>query len=266
MPLHEFDDVSLYYESHGDGAPLLLVPGLGGVGAYWRPQIEAFAVDHRVVIHDHRGCGQSSYSLIDYSIEQMTDDLLRLMDALGIERAHMVGHSTGGAMGQVMAIDHADRLLSLTIANTWTRACPFRQRVMATRKTLLADSGADAYVRATPLFLYPNWWIRENHDAIETAAARLLADFPPAEIQISRIDAGLAFDRTGALGQITTPTLVIGARDDHLTPAYYSEELAAAIPNAELVIFERGAHCCSQVVPDQFNEVLARFLLAHSAA
>ena len=60
--------------------------------------------------------------------------------------------------------------------------------------------------------------------------------------------------------------LVIGARDDHLTPAYYSEELAAAIPNAALEIFARGAHCCSQVVPDQFNAVLARFLSAHSAA
>jgi aminoacrylate hydrolase len=260
MPELTFDDVTLYYEEHGTGTPLLLVPGLGGVGAYWRPQIEAFSDDYRVMIHDHRGCGRSSRSLIDYSIEQMTRDLLRLMDALKIDRAHVVGHSTGGAMGQVMAIEHPDRLLSLTIANSWTRACPFRQRVMATRKALLADSGPEAYVRATPLFLYPSWWIRDHHDELEAAAARGLEDFPAPEIQISRIDAGLRFDRTGQLGTVTTPTLVIGAHDDHLTPAYYSEELADLIPGAALTIFDRGAHCCSQTVPEAFNDRLRAFL------
>ena len=260
MAEHTFDDVSLYYEVHGTGTPLVLVPGLGGVGAYWRPQIAAFAEDYRVTIHDHRGCGRSSHSMIAYSIEQMTGDLLRLMDALAIERAHLVGHSTGGAMGQVMAIEHPDRLLSLTIANSWTRACPFRQRVMASRKALLLDSGPEAYIRASPLFLYPSWWIRDHHAELEAAAERALAAFPPAGIQISRIDAGLRFDRTAELSAVTTRTLVIGADDDHLTPAYYSEALADLIPGAELTIFDRGGHCCSETLPDPFNDRLRRFL------
>ncbi len=260
MPELSLGDFSLHFEVEGAGPPLVLVPGLGGVGAYWRPQVEAFSGRYRVMTHDHRGCGRSSRSQIEYSIEQMTDDLLRLMDALEIERAHLVGHSTGGAMGQVMAVEHPDRLLSLTIANSWTRACPFRQRLMATRKTLLACASPEAYLRAVPLFLYPSRWIRDNHEALEAEARRALAHYPAPEIQISRIDAGLRFDRTAALPSVTVRTLVIGARDDHLTPSYYSEELASLIPGAELTIFERGAHCCSLTAADAFNARLERFL------
>ena len=266
MPKQQFEDFEICYDSAGEGTPLLLVPGLGGVGAYWRPQIEAFSQHFQVITHDHRGCGQSSRSRITYSIEQMTDDLLKLMDAIGIDRAHFVGHSTGGAMGQVMAIEHSDRVISLTLANTWTKACPFRQRVMATRKALLAHVSPEAYVAATRLFLFPSWWIRDHHAQLEEQAAHQLADFPAAEIQISRIDAGLQFDRTAQLGEITTPTLVVGAWDDHLTPAYYSEELAKLIPGARLVVLERGAHCCSLTVPDEFDRTVLPFLLEAETA
>ena len=260
MPVQSFDNFELYYEIHGTGTPVMLVPGLAGIGDYWTPQIEALAKSFQVVTHDHRGCGRSSRSRIDYSIEQMANDLVMLMDILNIKRAHLVGHSTGGAMGQVIAIECPERLISLTLTNTWTKACPFRKRVMATRKALLRDSGAEAYIAATPLFLYPSWWIRDHWDMLEKTAQNQISNFPPAEIQISRIDAGLKFNRTADLGLIQTPTLVIGARDDHLTPAYYSEELATLIPDAKLCIFEQGAHSCSQTISEEFNRVILEFL------
>src|SRR3989442_9488295 len=97
MPTISIGDADLYYEERGSGPPLLLVPGLSGVGSFWIKQVEALSRDFRVITHDHRGAGQSTHSRIRYSVEQMADDVLRLMDRLGIAAAHLVGHSTGGA-------------------------------------------------------------------------------------------------------------------------------------------------------------------------
>ena len=167
MPKARVADVEIHYETHGRGIPILLVPGLGGVGSYWNPNIPAFARNHHVVVHDHRGTGQSSRSLIRYSVDQMTTDLLGVMDHLGIEKAHLVGHSTGGAIGQTLAALHPERLISLVIYASWTKADPFFRRVFEARRTLLTEAGAAAYVRSTPVFLYPDWWINENIAVLE---------------------------------------------------------------------------------------------------
>jgi aminoacrylate hydrolase len=120
MPKAAVGGIELYYETYGDGPPLLLVPGLGGVGSYWRPQIDALSEQFKVIVHDHRGTGRSTRSEIAYSVDQMTSDLLILMDALGIERAHLVGHSTGAAIGQTMAIERPDRVDRLVLYAGWT--------------------------------------------------------------------------------------------------------------------------------------------------
>jgi aminoacrylate hydrolase len=263
MPKIKVGEVNLYYETHGTGDPVLLVPGLGGAGSYWQPQIGPFAERYQVVPHDHRGTGQSDHVVMKYSVDQMTDDVLGLMDALGIERAHLVGHSTGGAIGQIMAIEHPERLRSLVIANSWTKADPFFIRCFDVRSELLRKSGAAAYQHAAPVFLFPSWWIRDNAEKIAQAEEASLPSFPPAEIMLSRIEAIVAFDRTQELSKIQTPTLVVCARDDHLTPAYYSEELAAAIPGAKLAMLDHGGHSCSMTVPEEFNKRVLSFLAEH---
>src|SRR5438477_8729822 len=101
MPNARIGDAEIYYEEAGSGPPLLLVPGLGGQGAFWAKQIADFSRDFRVIVHDHRGTGKSTWSKITYSVDQMADDVLKLMDALGVASAHFVGHSTGGAIGQI---------------------------------------------------------------------------------------------------------------------------------------------------------------------
>ena len=129
MPRVSIGDAEIHYEEAGQGPPLLLVPGLSGVGAFWSAQIAEFSRDFRVITHDHRGAGQSTHSRIKYSVEQMAADVVRFMDALGIDRAHLVGHSTGGAIGQVLAQDHADRLASLVLSATWAGPDPYFRRL-----------------------------------------------------------------------------------------------------------------------------------------
>ncbi len=268
MPLVSIGDAEIYYEEHGKehktGEPVLLVAGLGGSGRYWDPNLPAFAKRYRTVIHDHRGTGSSTHSRVKYSVDQMSQDLLRLMDKLGIERAHLVGHSTGAAIGQVLAIEHPERLKSVVLYAGWTKSDPFMHRVMAARRSLVCDSGAAAYLKTTPVFLYPDWWVNENEALLVAREEAGLAKFPPAEIAASRIDAVLAFDRAGEIGKIKTPTLVLCAKDDFLTPAYFSKALAAAIPNAELVLLDRGGHACSEVVPDEFNQSVFDFIDRHA--
>src|SRR5262245_49490881 len=96
------DGGSLAYDEAGAGLPIVLIAGLGGRGTYWSAQVEAFRARFRTVVFDHRGVGDSE-GAPPYSVERWADDTLRLMDELGLERAHLVGHSTGGAIAQVIA-------------------------------------------------------------------------------------------------------------------------------------------------------------------
>jgi aminoacrylate hydrolase len=264
MPKVALGDAEIYYEMHGDGTPVLLVPGLGGVGSYWNPNLAAFSQAHAVIVHDHRGTGQSSRSAIRYSVDQMTDDLVGLMDHLRIDRAHLVGHSTGGAIGQTLAARHPERLKSLVVYASWTKADPFFRRVFEARRALLTQAGVATYVRATAVFLYPDWWVNENIGLLEEREKIGMPAFPSPEIVASRIDAVVSFDRTADLPGITTPTLVICAKDDFLTPPYFSRELARLIPGAELRLLESGGHCVSETRTREFDAAVLGFIANHS--
>jgi aminoacrylate hydrolase len=253
-------DAEIYYEQTGDGPPLLLVPGLGGIGAFWAKQVAEFARDFRVIIHDHRGTGQSSRSCITYSVDQMAEDVLRLMDGLKIDAAHFVGHSTGGAIGQTIAQDRPERIKRLVLSATWAGSDGFFRRSFETRKEILRSCGVGSYWRASALLLRPPFWISNNEAALREEEAKTLADPPDAEILQSRIDAIIRFDRRARLGEIKAPTLVIVAVDDMVTPLHLSEELAEKIPNARFTMLRYGGHFVPVVDPAAFNEAIGAFL------
>jgi aminoacrylate hydrolase len=263
MPTVSIGDAEIYYEEAGTGEPLLLVPGLSGQGSFWGAQVEAFSRDFRVIVHDHRGAGRSTHSPIKYSVEQMADDVLRLMDALGIEAAHLVGHSTGGAIGQVIALDHPRRLKSLVLSATWAGPDPYFRRLFECRKDVLMTQGVEAYLRASVLVLAPPEWVSRNDAAIAAGHRAQLGAWPPREIVASRIDAIVAFDRRARLGAIRVPTLVVVAQDDMVTPKFYSDELAKAIPGARYVVLDGGGHFAPQIVAEPYNRALAAFVHAH---
>ena len=134
------------------------------------------------------------------------------------------------------------------------------------RRALLTEAGTTAYIRSTAVFLYPDWWINRNIAVLEEREAKLAPVFPPTSIATSRIDAIVEFDRTNDLPRIKVPTLVICAKDDILTPPYFSEELARAIPGAELTLMERGGHCASEVCVEEFNAAILGFIARHDDA
>src|SRR3954454_18121555 len=266
MPRIVIGDGALYYERQGVGFPVMLVSGLSGFASFWADLVPSFAKSFDVVTHDHRGIGQSDLTRSGFTVDRMAADVIGLMDALEIERAHIVGHSTGGAIAQTLAIEHPKRLASIVLSASWTKPDAYFRRFFGLRKDILLRLGPSAYVQANSLFLYPSWHVARNNERVRQMEAQTLAVFPPTEVAASRIDAILAFDRTEQLARIKVPTLVVGAEDDIITPAYFSEELARLIPGAEIKIFPRGGHSLTQVRPREFSQAVLPFLAPHTPA
>lgn len=264
MPRVSIGDAELYYEDTGRGEPVLLVPGLSGRGSFWASQVTALARDFRVVVHDHRGTGRSTHSRIRYSVEQMAGDVLKLMDTLGIESAHLVGHSTGGAIGQVLALDHPRRLRSLVLSATWAGPDPYFQRLFESRKGVLLSQGVEPYLRASALFMSPPAWVSANDALLTEQHKAALAEAAPVEVTASRIEAILQHDRRARLGEIRVPALVIVAQDDITTPRFYSDELASRVPGAKLVVLDTGGHFAPVISAAPYNAAVGAFLRAQT--
>lgn len=260
MPKVSIGDAELYYEEHGSGTPVMLVPGLNGVGAFWAKQIPALAKEFRVIVHDHRGTGQSTRQMIDYSVDQMAADLLKLMDALKIDAAHYVGHSTGGAMGLTVAEDHPNRLKGLVLSAAWAGADPYFSRCFAARREVLYELGWESYLRLSATFLWPGYWISAHERAMAAEEKKTAAAIGDPEIMLRRIDAIMRYDRRAKAGTVQAPTMIVVAADDMTTPPYLSEELARLIPGATLNVLPKGGHFAPIVEPDSYNAALAGFL------
>ncbi|MEO1086179.1 MAG: alpha/beta hydrolase, partial [Acidobacteriota bacterium] len=200
------DGAELVYEVVGQGPPLALVTGLGGIAAWWKPLVPALSESFTLILHDHRGTGSSTRSRIEYSVDQMADDLVQLLDHLGIERCHLCGHSTGGSVGQILAIERPKRLDRLVLAACWDKCDGYFKRLFDLRATMLESAGVDAYVELGSLVAWPADFIAAKYETLLAAEAK--ADRPPTEILLSRIRALQAFDRSSLLHLIKTPTLV----------------------------------------------------------
>ncbi len=263
MPFAQTSDAEIHYEIVGNGEPLMLVAGLGGAASYWQPNLEAFAKNYRVLLHDHRGTGKSTPSEMEYTVELMADDLLAVMDAAGISKAHLVGHSTGGSIGQVLAAKAPERIASLVLYASWAEIDSQMQMCLETRRRILRAMGEDEYHRATPIFLYPPYYVRDRKSAIDTEIEAAIKNSPPKSILDARVTGIMKFDGLQYLDKISCPVMVLVAEDDILTPPYLSDQMAARLRSPHVVKLSRGAHAVSRVEPALFNKTVLDFLGRH---
>jgi aminoacrylate hydrolase len=251
----------LYCEEHGEGPPLILSAGLGGSGNYWLPNLPALAARHRVILYDHRGTGRSDRALPDaVTVAQMGDDILALIEGLGLDRPHIMGHAAGGLAALALALKAPERVGKLVVVNGWASPDPHFGRCFDARLSLLRDSGPEAYLRAQPLFLYPAPWVSAHHVEFEAELAHQMAGFAGADVYEKRIAALRAFDIADRLGEIAAPTLVLASRDDMLVPYTASGRLAARLPNAQLALMEWGGHGCNVTDAETFDTLVSSFL------
>lgn len=253
----------LYYETHGapDAPPLILSSGLGGSASYWKPNIAALADHFHVIAYDHRGTGRSDRTLPDVvTVDDFADDIIALMDVIGIARAHLIGHAAGGVAGLALASKAPDRLDKLVVVNGWAKADPHFLRCFEARLNLLRHAGVKAFLRAQPIFLYPANWISEHSAALDAELAHQLADFPSVATMENRIAALAAFEFSDRLGAFDTPILALAAADDMLVPASCSRALPKHIATCEFALMEWGGHASNVTDPATFNRLVLEFL------
>jgi aminoacrylate hydrolase len=260
MPSIFTNGIQTHYEIQGSGPALVLVSGLGGAGAYWTPQIEAFSKRFTVVTYDQRGAGKSDHPDEPYSIKTLADDLQALIQALQLDRPVLIGHSTGGAIGQVLAASEPQFLAGMVLYASWSKSDAHFNWCFRMRRALLESTSMEEYVHGSALFLYPPEHIRAHAETLSPALLAAATHFPAREIVLRRIDAIMAHDASAQLSQIEIPTLVVCAEDDVLTPPYQSRLLAGAISGSELNIVPQGGHSFSETETDTFNRIALDFL------
>lgn len=260
MPKAAVAGGEIQYEDAGQGEPVVFASGLNGVGRYWRPQVALFSQHFRVITYDQRGVGGSDRIQREFSIDQMAAELVGLMDALNIPKAHIVGMSTGGAIGQTVAIEHPERVMKLALCSTWTHCDPWFRRLFHARRDLYLQAGPDLHSQFHPLFLYSPDYVNEHDAEIEQERKNAPTKSSPVEVSVGRINALLNFDRRAGLAKIKAETLVMGCENDFITPSYFSQALAQAIPGARLVMFKSGGHSFTTTRAEQFNRHLLAFL------
>jgi 3-oxoadipate enol-lactonase len=262
------DEVRIHYAVTGrpGGPPVLFIQGLGTDKRGWMIQRLATAPWYRGVALDNRGVGRSDKPHGPYSLAQMADDAVAVLDHAGIDTAHVVGASMGGAISQMLAVNHPERLRSLTLACTAGRNHPWREELLASwRDAALADGFGPLSHEAARWVIGPRSFRR-----LLPAMTWLgpLSVRRPAHAFAAQCDAILAADMTEAerVSEIDVPTLVIVGNQDILTPRGDSEELAERISTAELVVISGAAHGFMVEHASTFNQVLLDFLGRAEAA
>ena len=263
MPfVHATDGTRIHYEVTGkSGAtPVLMIQGLGASKNAWNLQRIAMATRFRIISFDNRGAGRSDKPTEPFTLEQMADDALAVLDAAGIETAHVVGASMGGVISQIVAVKFPHRVRSLTLVCTACRNHPWRQELLQSWAKTAADKGMIEVGKEAAQWVMSPRSFRRLVPAFTWMGP--LAVLRPRHSFVSQIDAILNTreDLVDQLSTITAPTMVIVGNQDILTPRGDSEEIAERIPNAELVVISGAAHGLMMEHSSTFNRILIEFL------
>jgi 3-oxoadipate enol-lactonase len=218
------------------------------------------ATKYRTIAIDNRGAGRSSIPSQPFTLENMADDALSVLDYYGVRDAHVVGASMGGAIAQILAVKHPTRVRSLTLACTACRNLPWRNELLRYWADTANVRGLRQWADESARWLIGPRSFRRLAPAIGWLGP--LATFRPSRGFSAQVGAILDTDDSmvAELGRITCPTLVVVGNQDILTPRADSEEIAERIPQAELVVISGAAHGLMIEHASTFNRVVLDFI------
>lgn len=248
--------LDIYYESHGDGPPVLLIHGFPLSNELWTPLIERMGGDYRLIAPDLRGHGRSQAAPAA-SMAECADDLAALLDAVGESSAVIVGLSMGGYVAMDFCRRHADRVDAVVLSDT--RAEPDTPEAAADRRALadrvLAEGShivADAMVKK--LFA-PN-----ASNELKEQWRKIMAATPPKGVAAALCGMADRSDSFDVLRSLNKPALVIVGEHDAITPPSAARAMHAALPNGKIQIITEAGHMPPVETPDRFAFILKRFL------
>jgi 3-oxoadipate enol-lactonase len=254
--------VQLFWDEQGQGAPMLLIMGLGWPSQMWYRSRPVLAAKFRTIAFDNRGVGQSDVPPGPYPIAVMAADAAAVLDAAGIESAHICGMSMGGMIAQQFALQYPQRVRSLILGCTAPGGPNAVQADREVLQLLMAPRGnPEEMARA----IYPYIYDSGTSDARkEEDLAVRRPWFPTVEGYLAQLQGIMAWEAYSRLPQIAAPTVVIHGETDRLIPPENGKRIAARIPNAKLVMIPHASHIFPTDQREASHRAMLEFLAVHA--
>lgn len=256
----EANGIRINYELSGsDDLPVVMLShSLASSMVMWNPQMDVLRSRFRVLRYDTRGHGGTEAPSGAYTLDGLAADVIALMDALGIQTVHFVGLSMGGMIGQSLALEHANRLRSLTLCDTAAQIPDEAQPVWEERIAAVKSGGMQALAQQTLERWFTPPYLQENRPEVDRIHEQIL--LTPVAGYVGCSEAIRRLDYLARLNEITVPTRIIVGKDDTGTPVEVSEAMHAKIRGSSLVVLPDAAHLSNIEQAEGFNKALMDFL------
>ena len=255
-------DIDIAYTISGNGHPLVMIQGLTATIDWWDPLfMEELSKRYRVLAFDNRGAGRTEAPDGDFSVELFADDTANLMDALGIQKAYVLGYSLGGMIAQELALRHPEKVEKLVLCATncgasgWV-VCDQEVLAVLTDRSGTLEDLVDRFCTV----MFDRAWIEANRDQLSEFKRRYLIAPTPDHNAARQFMSTVKFDAYDRLGDIRVPTLVLTGADDVLIPAENSRIIAGALPGAQLKEYPGAGHGFPYQCRDEFLADVVEFL------
>jgi 3-oxoadipate enol-lactonase len=264
MPRVRAGNVTLNYDQQGSGEPLVLIPYLAADCACYAFQVADYAKRFTCISVDLRGTGLSDNPPGACSTEMFADDVASLMQAIGVEKAHVAGLSLGAAIGMWVAAKHPERVKTLSLHSGWPKTDPYVKTVVQGWQALARamNSVQEMVIQGIfPWCFTPEMYV-ERPEFVDTLVEFVRSrPVQPVDAFLAQTDAVIAHDASAALGEIDVPTLITFGARDLVCSTRFAEPLKNGIARSELVVFEHLSHAGLHEDPETFNAATLDFLL-----
>ena len=262
MPKVSVNGLKLYYESEGDGEPVVLIPGFAAGRWIWFKQTAELSRNFRVIVFDPRGVSASDKPEGPQTIGLLADDVAHLLQTIGVSSAHIVGASFGGFVAQEFALKYPSLTRKLVLCCTSfggpNHVVPAPETLLALASTKGLNS--EERMRANLLLAFTPEFVKTQTAEVDHIVHLRATNDVPEHIYLSQLQAAMNFNVESRLSEIKTPTLVLSGDADVIVPVQNSRNLAAKIPNAKLQIVNGGSHTFFIEQAQEFNRILSAFI------
>lgn len=264
MPYANNQGIRIYYEVDGKGKPLVMIPGLGGDIIGFKRIIPVLSKEFQVIAMDNRGAGRSDKPDIAYTMRMMAGDVVRVLDTLNVERAHIFGLSMGGMIAQHFALIYPQKLISLVLASTTmggSHSIGFEKSKNTVNPQNLNGLTPEESARRHVSLIYSEKFITENPELVKQLITERMQNPPDPVGTLRQFQSADSHDTYDRLPDIKAPTLVLAGDEDKVINPDNSRILASRIPHSELAIITHGGHAIT--VMEESRKVLLDFLRRH---
>ena len=258
----------IYYQVRGAGTPLMLLMGFGADGDVWELHAAAYAKHFKCIILDNRGVGKSDAPAGPYSTAMMADDVVAVMDHLNIDKTQVAGISMGGAIAQSLAINHPDRVTSLTLISTWPVFNNYAKTVYENLKKLRKVVAPDDFMELLQLWIFAPPHYEDNMSDLKAGQLSAKENNNPQSTDgfDGQLDACIHHNVVDRLHEINVPTLITIGMMDIFTPPPFSDIMHEKIAGSIIERFPTGGHVHHWEDLERFNNVTTSFLLENQTA